>query len=262
MKSLLVLALSLAITLSASAGCETSTLQVHTALHRPIKVYVDGSTGSNPPTVGVIVEHVTPGPHRLKVVEIYTDADGYRVRRTVYTGTITVHPSVYMDARVDEGRGVAIHDTHVPCGDQYNATQGDNSQDDQHSDQRYANNNDQQANTGTAAPSTPAPTTHLESDALPPHMSDADFTAFLGVVATPQYETKRMDTLKATIGTSQFSANQVSQVMGLFSFESNKLDVAKLMYDHTVDKQDYAALALNFNFDARKEEFQKFLKSK
>jgi hypothetical protein len=71
-----------------------------------------------------------------------------------------------------------------------------------------------------------------------------------------------MDTLKATIGTSQFSANQVSQVMGLFSFESNKLDVAKLMYDHTVDKQDYPALAMNFNFDARKEEFQKFLKSK
>ena len=61
------------------------------------------------------------------------------------------------------------------------------------------------------------------------------------------------------IGTAQLSTDQVSQLMGLFSFESNKLEVAKMLYDHTVDKQNYSSLSANFNFDSNKEAFKKFL---
>ena len=60
----------------------------------------------------------------------------------------------------------------------------------------------------------------------------------------------------------QFSTTQVSELMSLFSFESNKVEVAKLLYDKTVDKQNYGQLSANLNFDTSKEEFKKFMAGK
>ena len=251
MRALFILILSAAYSMTAYAGCENSTLQIHTAQHLPIKVYVDGSTGSNPPTVGVTVTGITPGRHHLKVVEIYNDRYGERIRRTVYNGNVDVRPSMHMDARVDEGRGVAIHDTHVPCGEQYNAPPQGNDQR-QGDNQQYYGNNDQPVATNTAPIAPPVA-------ALPPHLSDGDFQQVVGTLSASPYETKRLDTLKTVIGTSQLSTDQVSQIMQLFSFESNKLEVAKMLYDHTVDKQNYSSLSANFNFDSNKEAFKKFL---
>ena len=243
MRPLFLLILASAFSVLAFAGCP-STLQIHTDLHRPIKVYVDGTTGNNPPTVGVTVNGITPGEHHLKVVEVYTDRYGERVRKTVYSGNINVRPSVHIDARVDEGQGIAVHNTPVPCADGYNGPPSDN--------KAHSNNGVEDP------PVAPTPV----ADALPPYMSDADFQTLVNTIIAAKYEVKKMDTLKAFIGTSHVSTDQVRQVMALFSFESNKLDVAKLLYDHTVDPKKYASLASSFNFKAQQDEFKKFLKGR
>ena len=244
MRVLLIFAIAICISTSAHADC-LSILQIHTDLHRPIKVYVDGTTGSNPPTVGVTVNGITAGQHHLKVVEMYMDGYGDRVKKVVYNGTIDVHASVHMDARVDEGRGIAIHDTHLPCGDQYQGRPDINTQPD--------NSTVNSPAPTPAAPSTPP---------LPAYMSDDDFRQLVNTVIAAKFEVKKLDTLRTAIGASKVSTDQVRQLMGLFSFESNKLDVAKMLYDHTVDKASYASLSGQFNFSAQQEAFKKFIAGK
>lgn len=247
MRSSIIIGIFSALAMHAQAGCETSTLQIHTDLHRPIKVYVDGRTGDNPPTVGVTVIGVTPGTHHLKVVEVYRNRYGENVHHTVYTGDIDVRPSVYMDARVDEGRGISIHNTKMDC-DGHLSTTTDSTPP---SDNRTGNN---------ATPAMPSPQPIAEAPAaIPPHLSDADFKKIVKTITATKYETKKLDTLNTLITGNDFSTDQVRQLMNLFSFESNKLAVAKLLYDHTVDTKNYGTLSANFNFADNKEAFKKFL---
>ncbi len=241
----LVLTLAITAALHATAGCENSTMEVHTALHRPIKVYVDGHTGSNPPTVDVVVNNIPPGMHRIQVVEVRTNRYGEQTHTTVYNGNIDVRPSVYMDARVDEYRGISIHDTHVPC-DQTGSTPPP------------ASGSAGYSSTPSDAPVQAAPPV----PAVPEHMSDGDFKKLVNTITASKYETKKLDTLNASITGAAFATDQVRQVMNLFSFESNKLAVAKLLYDHTVDQQNYSKLASGFNFQANKDAFEKFLSGK
>lgn len=234
----LIMTIAIAAALQADAGCENSTMEVHTSLRRPIKVYVDGHTGSNPPTVGVVINNIPPGMHQLQVVEVGTSRYGQETHSTVYKGNIDVRPSVYMDARVDEYRGISIHDTHVPCD---------------------------QIGGGTAATSSASPSVTQATPpapVVPDHMSDADLKKLVTTITATKYETKKLDTLKATSTDLQLATDQVRQLMNLFSFESNKLEVAKLLYDHTVDKENYSKLAEGFNFQANKDAFEKFLSGK
>ncbi|MCW3124990.1 MAG: hypothetical protein JWO03_648 [Bacteroidetes bacterium] len=243
MRAFILIGLFGFIVTQAWAEC-TSTMEVHTDLHRPIKVYVDGHTGDNPPTVGVVVNNISPGVHHLQVVEVRINRFGQNVRRIVYSGNVDIRPSMYIDARVDEGQGINLHNTPVECGQQYSPP-ADNGQ----QPQTPATNN-------AAAPvqSSPAPVA-----AIPTHMSDADFRKIVTAVTSTKYETKKLDTLRIITNNAQVATDQVRQLMNLFSFESNKLDVAKMLYDHTVDKQNYSKLTASFNFDANKEAFKKFV---
>ena len=243
------------------AGCENSTMRVHTDRHLPIKVYVDGNTGSNPPTENVTVRNIYPGRHRLKVVEVYTDSYGYRVRRVVYDGMIKVHPSVYMEARVDEGRGVAVHETDVDCDGNEIDRRGNNGQQHQGGDYHHYDNESTHppAGNNNTAPAPSEPVAQAAPEAAPAHMSDADFAQIKNTIIATKFETKKMDTLRTLAASGSFDVAQVSELMGLFAFESNKLDVAKMMYPYTVDKQNYKRLESNFNFEARKKDFEKFL---
>ncbi|MBS1686567.1 MAG: DUF4476 domain-containing protein [Bacteroidetes bacterium] len=237
----LIMTLAVAAAMRATAGCENSTMEVHTSLRRPIKVYVDGHTGTNPPTVGVIVNNIPPGMHQLQVVEVGVNRYGQETHSTVYKGNIDVRPSVYMDARVDEYRGISIHDTHVPC--------------DQTASAATAIGTTTDTQSGSDQATTQAPV-------VPDHMSDADFKKLVTTITATKYESKKLDTLKATSADLRLATDQVRQLMNLFSFESNKLEVAKLLYDHTVDKENYSKLAAGFNFQANKDAFDKFLSGK
>jgi hypothetical protein len=290
MKVLPLIACMICLSIYGMAQCN-SNLVVHSKSGTPIKVYVDGSTGRNPATPGVTVNGVTPGEHLLKVVSVYTDDYGYTKRHSIFSGYINVRPGKNMDAWVDEGKGVAIHDTPLPCdGENPDAGQPvPNADNDQNNSQPNNSqpNGSQQMNESQSTPpansSAPAANTFAAptqdgsvantqekgneyrpstTEHLPAHISDDDFEQLKASLIAVQYETKRMDTIKTLVAGKRFATSQVSQLMDLFTFESNKLDVAKLLYDRTVDKYNYGRLASNFNFDARKEDFKKFMAGK
>jgi hypothetical protein len=270
MRSLLIIALLIACIIQAKANCENATLVVHATTGRAIKVYIDGSTGTNPPSRGVTVTELSPGRHQLKVVGTFVDTYGEKYRRTIYTGTIEVHPYTYMEATVEEHRGVSVHETRVACGDQpmnqevpgYIDTQSPNGNSTMNESQttgQSSGNASQQTDQNTQ---TPAPATDNTATTTNAPASDADFAQIKATLNATKFESKKLDTLKSLVYNYYFTTAQVGVLMNMFSFESNKLEVAKYIYPYVVDKQNFGSLAKEFNFDARKEDFRKFMADK
>ena len=273
MRSITFLAVMTGLSLYAAAQCDNSVLVVHNMSNLPEKVYVDGSTGENAATPGVTVYGIPPGQHLVKVVAVYTDDYGYTKRRTIFNGNINFRGSRYMDAWVEENKGISIHETPEPCNGELpegaappfnphapNAAQGNVPVP---NDQQQSNA--QPNNSGGYEPAPTQQGNNLyrpDNTPLPTHISDDDFDKLNTTIANTQYEVRKMDTLKVLVGNTNFTTDQVGQLMNLFAFESNKLEVAKMLYMFTVDRKNYGRLASNFNFDARKEDFKKFMEGK
>lgn len=60
---------------------------------------------------------------------------------------------------------------------------------------------------------------------------------------------------------NKLSTSQVKQMMLLFSFESNKLDLAKQAYANTVDKRNYSIINDAFSFNSSKDELARFIRN-
>jgi hypothetical protein len=265
------------VALSASADCDNSVLVIHSKRGEPLKVYLDGSTGTNAPTVGVSINGIPPGEHLVKVVAEYTDAYGHINKHTIFNGNVNFRGSRYMDGWIEEGKGISVHETVEPCNGELpegseppfnpsapktqnntapapNNVPADNAQ--------AANNSAPVDNSSTNQVPAAAPANDSDPNAagyMPAHISDNDFEQLKNTIMATQYEIKKMDTLKALVPGDLFTTAQVGILMNIFTFESNKLDIAKLLYSQTVDPANYDKLENNFNFDAGKGDFKKFM---
>jgi hypothetical protein len=262
MRSITLLAVMMGLSLYVAAQCDNSVLVVHNTSNLPEKVYVDGYSGENAATPGVTTYGIPPGQHQVKVVAVYTDENGNAQQRNIFNGKVNFRGSRYMDAWVEEAKGISIHETPEPCNGElpagsappFNPHAPNVAQDNTPvTNDQQAQSNTQPNNNGDVPPA---------ATALPTHISDDDFLKMKDIITNTKYEMKKMDTLKVLVGNTNFTTDQVGQLMNLFTFESNKLEVAKMLYLFTVDRKNYGRLAANFNFDARKEDFKKFMEGK
>ena len=70
-----------------------------------------------------------------------------------------------------------------------------------------------------------------------------------------------MRSAEQIISTNYFTVGQVKQLLGLFNLESNKLELAKLAYDKTVDQSDYYAINDVFSYNDSKDELSRCIHS-
>lgn len=59
-----------------------------------------------------------------------------------------------------------------------------------------------------------------------------------------------------------FKCFQIKEIIGLMSFESGKLEIAKFAYDYAIDKENYYTVAEALSFSSSKEELMDFIKTK
>jgi len=70
-----------------------------------------------------------------------------------------------------------------------------------------------------------------------------------------------MKSVSHIISGNFFTADQVKEMMSLFAFENNKLDIAKQAYSKTIDKENYHCVSDALNFKSSKEELARFIRS-
>jgi Domain of unknown function (DUF4476) len=91
-------------------------------------------------------------------------------------------------------------------------------------------------------------------------MSSREFESVKEQIRKEWFENNRLTSAKTIIDKNNFTAQQAKEMVLLFGFENNKLEIAKYAYRKTVDKQNYYVVNDAFTFSSSKEELARFIR--
>jgi hypothetical protein len=101
------------------------------------------------------------------------------------------------------------------------------------------------SNTSTVAPGTA--------------MDDANFSSFLSKMKDKNMDNSKLDFAKSTMKNNWFTSDQVLQMLQTFSFENNKVELAKLIWHKTTDKGNYFKVYDAFTFSSSEKAVQEYV---
>ncbi|MFZ4796614.1 MAG: DUF4476 domain-containing protein [Bacteroidia bacterium] len=93
-------------------------------------------------------------------------------------------------------------------------------------------------------------------------MSGVVFSNLTDQLKKQGFEDNKIQIVKQVMANNCLSAAQVKGLMKEFSFEENKLRVAKICYSKTTDKENYFTINDAFGFSSSVDEMSEFLKNK
>ncbi len=93
-------------------------------------------------------------------------------------------------------------------------------------------------------------------------MSNSSFQQLKATLKDEKFDQTRAAIAKAAMNTNFFETSQVKELLQLFSFENTKLELAKLFYEVTTDKENFIMIYDVFSFSSSKEELSRFLSTK
>lgn len=91
-------------------------------------------------------------------------------------------------------------------------------------------------------------------------MSSSSFSAAKQTITKQSFEDTKLTTVKQILKSNCMSSAQIKEVMLLFSFEANRLEVAKIAHNRCVDKNNYFLLNDAFQFESSVEELNESIK--
>jgi hypothetical protein len=93
-------------------------------------------------------------------------------------------------------------------------------------------------------------------------MTSSTFDALTSQLKKQSFEDNKLQIIRQVLASNCISTAQVKQLIGEFTFEENKLKVAKMCYKKTTDKGNYFTLNDSFSFSSSADELNEFLQSK
>ena len=92
-------------------------------------------------------------------------------------------------------------------------------------------------------------------------MNDREFNQVLQAISKEWLETNKLKSATQITTANSLTSAQVKQLVLLFNFESNKLQLAKDAYMNTVDKKNYSMIYDVFAFNSSKEDMARFIRN-
>ena len=93
-------------------------------------------------------------------------------------------------------------------------------------------------------------------------MSPNDFNDLKKSLMSKSFEETRLTIAKQVVGSQCLLTGQVKELIGCFTFEDSKLQMAKFAYDHTYDIGNYFKVNDVFTFESSIEELNEYIESK
>ena len=90
-------------------------------------------------------------------------------------------------------------------------------------------------------------------------MNGREFKIVLQSIEKEWLESNKLKSASQIVRVNSLSTAQVEQLLLLFSFENNKLELAKQAYANTVDKRNYSRLLDVFSFNSSKVELERYI---
>ena len=90
-------------------------------------------------------------------------------------------------------------------------------------------------------------------------MNDYEFDMLKRTIDQRSFDSSRLQIAKQAISSNRITAQQVTELLGLMTFESTKLELAKFAYHHTLDKQNYFLVNDAFTFESSIDELNEYI---
>ena len=240
MKSIFTLVMSCLMAVSVFAADVAGRITVSFTGNKDYKVLIDGRAYEAGSGNRIYLRDIRPGRHTIEVYNTKTK-NNRKNARPVYAGSFTVRPNRDMDIWIDRN-GRAEFDESRNNDRRYD--RNDRNWNDRNRD--WDRNDDRNKGGGY-------------NDYYNRAMSDYDFNR-LEQSINQQWRGK-LSTAKDGIKRNSFTTYQVKQLLLLFSSENDKLELAKLAYDKTVDRQNYNQLYEVFSSRSSHEELDRFIRN-
>jgi hypothetical protein len=241
MKRLFLLS-TMIVTLALSAFSVNASTRLHIASYdnAPIVVTIDG-VEYGPFSNRHKLAGIAPGVHNMRITALYTNPySAYNTQQVIYNGPVNLPFGYEVHAIINPYNGLDINEMiamgpqpvnvggGVVCAYPGNAIIGKPV----HQPIGYPVYN-------------PVP----QAPVIAP-MCDANFSALMNAISNRPFDSTRRQLAAQAISTNYFTSAQVLHMLGLFSFDSSKLEIAKLAYTRTVDPERYYVVYDAFAFDS------------
>jgi hypothetical protein len=92
-------------------------------------------------------------------------------------------------------------------------------------------------------------------------MDNREFNQVLQSIEKEWLESNKLKSASQIVRANNLTSAQVKQLVLLFSFESNKLELAKQAYQNTVDKKNYFIINDAFSFSGSRDELARYIRN-
>lgn len=245
MKKTCIQFLFIVLAFTAHAGTSDGLLSITNLSRQEVLIEVDGRQY---PHCGnaLFLRDLTAGYHMVKVYTEKSRAFPFK-RAMLFNKNVYVKPKYYVDLIINRF-GRALIDEQLIT---------DNRFDEDGRDSRKDGNDRNDRNDRETRDNWPS----KNENAVPKPMADDTFNALIETIRRESFDDSRMTIAKSIIDQNYFVTTQARALVTLFSFENNKVDIAKYMYGKTLDRKNYFVIYNAFTFSKSKEELAEYIRN-
>ena len=281
MKTIFTLLLSTIFSV-ASMAYDGTRLTVTSISHNKMFVEVDGrryNLAGNTVSIG----NIRPGTHTVRVFREMTRKTGWgmsngnKSEEVIYSIRATLRDGYHFDILVNRFGKVMIDERRMdPNDDWYNDDDYYDNDRNNDRDKDWKDNRDNRDNRDLEDNRDSRNNKDLEIDPndrdAPEDRDDSyddndnrsissyDFSEAKESLRKEWLENKRVTKAKQVIEGNYFTSAQVKELMLLFTFENNRLEIAKYAFGKTVDKENYSIVIEAFTFNSNKEKLNEYMR--
>jgi len=246
MKKIFTLLVMSVFTLTLFAANRPSQLSVTLPGNSNIRVVIDNSRYENADN-SITIGDLSNGYHGIKVYEVKNQSKFFNNSRLVYSSSVLIKPAYQVNIMINRNGKAVINEQKLFDDRKYN---------DRDRDDRGGRNNDYPYNDRND--------NRYERDDNNRNgyqMSNDRFSKAMFVLERENFDNTRFTIAKEIVEDNYLSAGQVKQMLQLFSFDVNKLELAKYAYSKTIDKNNYFMLYDVFAMNSYKERLAEFVRN-
>ena len=212
------------------------------------------NTHFNTPSNNFNINNIIPGSHFVKVTRIINSPGHCGYPMVLFSGYVNVPSASTMHTMINNYNQLVVMNTvpHYQPQPYAGGNYGNNSYDNNYGYDPYYGGNGYGSGSpgqcGTNVPQYPVA-----------YMSIPEFNALKSSVASKSFDSSRLTVARQGVKSNVLASWQVAELMGLLSFESSKLELAKFAYRYVADKGNYYLVNDQFTFSSSISELDQYI---
>jgi Domain of unknown function (DUF4476) len=219
MKTTSTLLMAIFISLASFATPVQSKLRITVVGNRDVEIMVDNSRYQSNDN-SVVIHSLQPGSHTIRVYSLKRNQRKNiwgNNSQLIYSSTVYVRPGYFVGITIDRNGRATFDERAI----------GNRKDERYNRDDRYDGRNDRYDND------------RYEGNDYNRPVTEQSFSSIVQTLRREYSENSRLMLAKQIVDRNRFTSDQVKYMMQLFSFENNRLEIAKYAYRYTTDQRNY-----------------------